>query len=100
MYYYFFVHLITIFNFGFIPQDVASTLKALPAVDVVQGLDIEGELIAAFRGKELVFAIDKVSYSYFYTIVMLTFSFLSSYFVFAIRSKATLFGFQQQCMTQ
>jgi hypothetical protein len=42
-------------------------------VDIVRDLDIEGELIAAFRGKELVFAIDKVLDSYFHTMVMLTF---------------------------
>jgi len=38
-------------------QDAASKLKD---VDIVRDLDIEGELIAAIRGKELVFAIDKV----------------------------------------
>ena len=38
-------------------QDAASQLKD---VDIVRDLDIEGELIAAIRGKELVFAIDKV----------------------------------------
>ena len=32
----------------------------LPAVDVVRNLDVSGELIAAFRGKEVVFSINKV----------------------------------------
>ncbi len=67
----FFGHLITIFNVRFMPQDAASKLKD---VDIIRDLDIEGELIAAFRGKELIFAIDKVLNSYFYTMVMPTFN--------------------------
>jgi hypothetical protein len=57
-------------------------LKVLPTVDIVQGLDIEGKIIAAFRGKELVFAISKVLYSYFYSIVMPTFNFFK--FIFRV----------------
>jgi hypothetical protein len=65
------IYSITIFKFYFIPKDAASTrleVEALPTVDVVRGLDIVGELVAAFRGKELVFAIDKVFYSFSYII--------------------------------
>jgi hypothetical protein len=34
-----------------------------PAMDIVASLDLEGELMAAFRGKELIFAINKVLYT-------------------------------------
>lgn len=68
------IYSITIFKFHFIPKEAASTrleVEALPTVDIVRGLDIVGELVAAFRGKELVFAIDKVLYSYSFIIEIL-----------------------------
>jgi len=40
--------------------------SSLPAVDIVGGLNLEGKLIAAFRGKELIFGIDKVFWTYLY----------------------------------
>ena len=43
-----------------------SSTSSRPAVDIVGGLSIEGDLIAAFRGKELVFGIDKVIVHYSY----------------------------------
>jgi hypothetical protein len=35
-------------------------LQGLPSVDIVNSLNIEGELFSAFRGKELILAIGKV----------------------------------------
>jgi hypothetical protein len=43
-----------------------SSTLGRPAVDIVGSLNIEGNLITAFRGKELVFGIDKVLCHYFY----------------------------------
>ena len=44
-----------------------SSTSGKPAVDIVSGLRVEGNLIAAFRGKELAFGIDKVCIvHYFY----------------------------------
>jgi hypothetical protein len=41
-------------------DQLPSAVKGRPALDIVGGLDVEGELMASFRGKELVFAIGKV----------------------------------------
>jgi hypothetical protein len=43
------------------------------AVDIVSGLNIEGGLLAAFRGKELVFGIDKVLWTYSYILYIWNF---------------------------
>lgn len=37
-------------------------LDSLPAIDIVSSQDIEGQLMAAFRGKELVFGAGEVVY--------------------------------------
>jgi hypothetical protein len=41
-------------------EQLPQAVKGRPALDIVGSLDVEGELMATFRGKELVFAIDKV----------------------------------------
>lgn len=35
-------------------------MQNLPSVDIVEGLNIEGVLLSAFRGKELILAVGKV----------------------------------------
>lgn len=41
-------------------EQLTPAVKGRPALDIVGSLHVEGELMATFRGKELVFAIDKV----------------------------------------
>ena len=56
-----FMPLITIVNLQNIGmQPNVPNFEGLPLVDVVGDLEIEGELNAAFRGKELVFSVGKV----------------------------------------
>lgn len=76
-----FMPIITAFDFYIIiPQPNISKLDNLPSVDIVRGLGVEGELIAAFRGKELVFGIEKVLYLYSYIYPELIFFFFEFLF--------------------
>ncbi len=61
--------LFSAFSFWFTLQAEVS----LPAVDIVSSQNIEGELMAAFRGKELVFGTSKVVYYYYFHVYRLNF---------------------------